>query len=637
MNRMIRWAAALLALATTTSLVAQRTPDEALRALQEGNRRFAADKSIAQPLGEGVRRTLARGQSPYAIVLCCADSRVPPELIFNAGLGELFVVRVAGHTCDPETLASIEYAVDHLNTPLCVVLGHESCGAVAATVAQIEAQQNEHPEPAESPALQQLLEQVEPAVRKVQVRDLGGKDLTDAAEEEHAQLTATECLRRSPLLRRFAQVGKFKMVAARYHLQSGEVEWLPNRPLPVEPGAKPSLAHGAVPMGVPPHVALRMLQAGHRRFLGDGAQAGDLSATRREQLTHGQHPLAIVLTCADSRVAPEHVFDSGLGELFVIRVAGNTINDDVLASIEYAAAHTGASLLVVMGHTRCGAVTAAAGHPEGQQLSSAMRALLARIEPSVEKVRPSGATGSDLVELAVRTNVQRAVAEARSRSAILRHLEDEGRFAMLPTVYDIATGDLEWLKDATEPAEAAPEATPAAAPAGETNHGAKAEEHGGPESAHGEASHGEASPEVDPQKKPQHGAVPAKVLDWANEDATPAAPMHGAKKQPAAGHGASAHDTKDAHGSNTEHPAATGAEGHATAGEHGAHEEHAATSELGETAAHEPGEVHGEDGEHAEAAASTAAPSAWSDPIVLVGISGVASLLLAALVAVMKK
>jgi carbonic anhydrase len=628
MNRMIRWAAALLALATTTSLVAQRTPDEALRALQEGNRRFAADKSIAQPLGEGVRRTLARGQSPFAIVLCCADSRVPPELIFNAGLGELFVVRVAGHTCDPETLASIEYAVDHLNTSLCVVLGHESCGAVAATVAQIEAQQHEHPEPAESQALQQLLEQIEPAVRKVQVRDLGGKDLTDAAEEEHAQLTATECLRRSPLLRRFAQVGKFKMVAARYHLQSGEVEWLPNRPLPVEPGAKPSLAHGTVPMGVPPHVALRMLQAGHRRFLGDGAQAGDLTAGRREQLTHGQHPLAIVLTCADSRVAPEHVFDAGLGELFVIRVAGNTINDDVLASIEYAAAHTGASLLVVMGHTRCGAVTAAAGHPEGQQLSSAMRALLARIEPSVEKVRPSGATGSDLVELAVRTNVQRAVAEARSRSAILRQLEDEGRFAMLPTVYDIATGDLEWLKDTSDHTEAAPPA----APTGETSHGAKAEEHGGADSAHGEASH-----EVDPHKKPEHDAVPAKVLDWADEDAMPVAPTHGTKQQPATGHGASARDTHVAHGSETGNHAATGAEGQPAADEHGAHEEHGATDEHGEAAAQETGEEHGEHGAHAEATANTATQSAWSDPIVLVGISGVASLLLAALVAVMKK
>jgi carbonic anhydrase len=368
MNRMIRWAAAFLAFATTTSLVAQRTPDEALRALQEGNRRFAADKSIAQPLGEGVRRTLARGQSPFAIVLCCADSRVPPELIFNAGLGELFVVRVAGHTCDPETLASIEYAVDHLNTSLCVVLGHESCGAVAATVGQIEAQQHEHPEPAESHAIQQLLEQIEPAVRKVQVRDLGGKDLTDAAEEEHAQLTATECLRRSPLLRRFAQVGKFKMVAARYHLQSGEVEWLPNRPLPRGTGlggvGRARIAHRTVPMGGaaargPAHAAGRPPALPRGRCCRPGTCRG----TRREQLTHGQRPLAIVLTCADSRVAPEHVFDAGLGELFVIRVAGNALNDDVLASIEYAASHTGASLLVVMGHTRCGAVTAAAGAP----------------------------------------------------------------------------------------------------------------------------------------------------------------------------------------------------------------------------------------------------------------------------------
>lgn len=592
----------LFALAAVPAL-AQRTPDEALRALQEGNRRFAADKSVAQPLGEGVRRTLARGQSPSAVVLCCSDSRVPPEHVFNAGLGELFVIRVAGHTCDPETLASLEYAVDHLNVPLCIVLGHEGCGAVAATVAQVAAQDGQHPEPAASPALQNLLEEIEPAVRKIRQRDLGGKELTDACEEENAQRTATECLRRSPMLRRYAQVGRFKILAARYHLQSGEVEWLPPRPLPPEADSKaPPLAHGAAPMGLPPHVALRMLQAGHRRFLGDGAAAGDLSANRREQLTHGQHPLAIVLTCSDSRVAPEHVFDAGLGELFVVRVAGNTLNDDALASVEYAASHTGASLLVVMGHTRCGAITAATEHPEGQQLSPSMRVLLARLEPAVEKARHEAGPGRDLVELAVRGNVQRVVAEARSRSAILRQLEGEGRFAMLPVVYDLASGDLTWLKDAAEPAA---EAAPPAAPGGETKHRAPeaGEAHGAPAGHGAPAEHGE--PAAEPHGLP--------TIDMSDPPAAErlAKPEQGTEE---AVHG-------EGHGTNH-----TGEPAHAAHG--GAHPD----------SGHEAPEGHGD--AHGEPSHSTSEPAdstGWSDPIVLVGLGGVASLLLAALVAVLKK
>lgn len=642
----IRWATACLVLAAATSLVAQKTPDEALRALQDGNRRFATDKSVPQPVGEGVRRTLARGQSPMAIVLCCADSRVPPEHVFNAGLGEIFVVRVAGHTCDPETLASIEYAVDHLNVPLCVVMGHEGCGAVGATIAQVEAQAHEHPEAAPSQSIQQLLEAIEPAVRKVQMRDLGGKERSDACEEEHAQLTVSECLRRSPMLRRYAQVGKFKMVAARYHLQSGEVEWLPNRPLPAEPGSTAAgahKAHAAVPTTVPPHVALRMLQAGHRRFLGDGLQSSDLSGPRREQLTHGQRPLAIVLTCADSRVAPEHVFDAGLGELFVIRVAGNAINDDVLASIEYAASHTGASLLVVMGHTRCGALTAAAQHPEGHQLSTSMRALLARLEPSVEKVRRNGQKGPELVELAIRANVQRAVAEARSRSAILRELEHAGNFAMLPVVYDIASGDVTWLKDAGEaaPSTAAATTVPAAAPAGETSHGKSHPAHAEAPSAHDE-------PDA------RHGAAPkaaaAGAFDWANGgDAemvvSPPNAHHGA---PGGHMPDNAHGEASAHGAAAHEPA-TGHDGddHDEHGSHDAAAEHADAhgGDHGHDVAHgEDDHAHGSSDAHGHAAHDTHAadahgkePSAWSDPIVIVGIGGVASLLLAALVAMLKK
>src|SRR5688572_28409492 len=104
-----------------------------LKRLMAGNARFVADKPSLEHLGAVRRTTLAKGQNPIAIVLCCSDSRVPPEYVFDQGLGDLFVVRVAGNVADEVALGSIEYAAEHLGTPLLLVLGHEACGAVKAT------------------------------------------------------------------------------------------------------------------------------------------------------------------------------------------------------------------------------------------------------------------------------------------------------------------------------------------------------------------------------------------------------------------------------------------------------------------------------------------------------------------------
>ena len=109
--------------------------DEALKRLRDGNERYTAEKpTAAQRSTKASRAALAKSQSPYAIILTCSDSRVPPELLFDSGLGELFVIRVAGNIPDPVVLGSIEYAAEHLGTPLVMVLGHERCGAVTATV-----------------------------------------------------------------------------------------------------------------------------------------------------------------------------------------------------------------------------------------------------------------------------------------------------------------------------------------------------------------------------------------------------------------------------------------------------------------------------------------------------------------------
>jgi len=107
-----------------------------LEQLKKGNERFVADRLAAKDLGADRRRELAKGQHPFAIVLTCADSRVAPEFIFNQGLGDLFVLRVAGNIADPFVLGSMEYAVEHLHVPLIVILGHTKCGAVDAALAE---------------------------------------------------------------------------------------------------------------------------------------------------------------------------------------------------------------------------------------------------------------------------------------------------------------------------------------------------------------------------------------------------------------------------------------------------------------------------------------------------------------------
>lgn len=598
---------ATLALALGAAVPAQQTPDEALRALQEGNRRFAGDRSVPQPIGPGIRHTLARGQSPFAIIVTCADSRVPPEHLFNAGLGELIVVRTAGHVLGAEAIATIEDAVERLNVQLCVVLGHEQCDVIAAAIAQTS--QPGHDSNL-SPSIIKLLERIEPAVRKARSLDVGSMNLQGKCEEEHAHFTVAESISRSPLLQRYASVGKFRMVAARYHA-GGDVEFLPNRPLPKKSDSHRQVLAGAVPPGLPPHVALRMLRAGHRRFLGDSRPLPNLTKQRREQLTAGQQPLAIVITDSDSRVSPEHIFDAGIGELFVIRVAGNTMTNETLASIEFAASQLGASLLVVMGNSRCESLAAAAKNPEKQQLTPHQRQLLRRLEPSVIAARSQHS--ADVLGEATERNVRRTVAEARSRSALLRTLEAEGKFSALGTTYDVASGDLTWLKIA----------------AAAVQHTAKSDGHG---DAHGEApdgGHGDAHGDT-------HTAGHAHADDGHGSDG------HGSDGHAAAGHSADSHDAHD--DLPTMDMAAPSGETNAGHGDshgddHGdspddSHEDAHGAHDDSHGSSHDADHGHGEADDSHE---SEGLMSHLNSPIVLIGLGGIASLLAAGILVLRRK
>lgn len=193
------------------------TPDEALSRLLEGNRRFVSNKSFHPNEGPNARGKLAGGQAPFAIILGCSDSRVPPEVVFDFGLGDLFVIRVAGNIVEDAGVGSIEYAVEHLGTPLIVVLGHERCGAVKATIETVEAG-------GEAPGrIGELVRKLKPAVEAS--KNVPG-DKVDNAVRENARRMAKELAGLEPFLKERVDSGKVKVVAARYDLDSGVVELL---------------------------------------------------------------------------------------------------------------------------------------------------------------------------------------------------------------------------------------------------------------------------------------------------------------------------------------------------------------------------------------------------------------------------
>jgi carbonic anhydrase len=180
------------------------------------------------------------------------------------------------------------------------------------------------------------------------------------------------------------------------------------------------------------------LMEGNRRFVAGVPRSHDLTRLRKG-LTETQHPKVVVLACSDSRVAPELLFDQSLGDLFVIRSAGNVADAIGVGSIEYAVEHLGSSVLVVLGHTKCGAVTAACS---GEKMpSSNLQSFIDKIEPAVAKI--GGATKSDeLIEKAIRQNVHQSAKDVLARSELLRHFADEGKLTVFEAEYQLDTGEV---------------------------------------------------------------------------------------------------------------------------------------------------------------------------------------------------
>jgi|TARA_B110000305_G_C19344550_1_gene590944 carbonic anhydrase len=190
--------------------------------------------------------------------------------------------------------------------------------------------------------------------------------------------------------------------------------------------------------GITPNKAIEMLTEGNQRFLNKNVLNRDLHA-QVLATSGGQNPYAVVLSCIDSRVPVELTFDQGIGDIFSARVAGNVVNEDVLGSIEYACGVAGSKAILVLGHTKCGAVTAAC---QGVELGN-ITALLSKIKPAINEVKER--TGAVDVEEVTKSNVRQSIIEIRSKSTMLSDLEKEGSIKIVGAVYHVEDGSVTFL------------------------------------------------------------------------------------------------------------------------------------------------------------------------------------------------
>lgn len=197
---------------------------------------------------------------------------------------------------------------------------------------------------------------------------------------------------------------------------------------------------------ITPEMALSILKEGNKRFVNNLKVNRNLLQQVNET-TDGQWPFAVILSCIDSRTSAELIFDQGLGDIFSVRIAGNIVNDDILGSMEFACKLAGSKFIVVLGHTKCGAVKGAC---DGAKMGN-LTTLLSKLEPAVneEETTTENRTSSNpqFVENVAEINVRRNVHEVLHRSTILRDMVEEGQIGIIGAMYNVSTGVVEFYDD----------------------------------------------------------------------------------------------------------------------------------------------------------------------------------------------
>lgn len=197
---------------------------------------------------------------------------------------------------------------------------------------------------------------------------------------------------------------------------------------------------------ITPSIALGLLKEGNKRFINNLKVNRNLLQQANET-SDGQHPFAVILSCIDSRTSAELIFDQGLGDIFSVRIAGNIINEDILGSMEFGCKVAGSKIIVVLGHTKCGAVRGACDHVEMGNLT----ALLTKIRPAVDDemttVENRNSSNAEFVEKVATINVKRTVKSIMERSTILKEMIDKGEIAIIGGTHDISTGAVTFYPD----------------------------------------------------------------------------------------------------------------------------------------------------------------------------------------------
>jgi len=199
-------------------------PVVALRRLQEGNARFVANLRRSEAMTSAVRRAeVADNHQPFAVILGCSDARVPAEIVFDQGLGDLFVIRVAGNVVAPSQVGSVEFAVERFGVQLVVVLGHSRCGAIEATLEALS-----RPGQAQSPGLRSIVDRVRPSIEGLLHTELGRDRprLVQEAVRANIRASVNQLRHGSEIIERLVLAGRLRVMGAEYALDSGQVSFL---------------------------------------------------------------------------------------------------------------------------------------------------------------------------------------------------------------------------------------------------------------------------------------------------------------------------------------------------------------------------------------------------------------------------
>ena len=186
--------------------------DDSKNLLIEGNKRFVSGDVLGEDISKDNLKKLSTGQKPFAVVVSCSDSRVDPETVFDQGLGDLFVVRDAGNVVDTITLGSIEYGAEHLNAPLIVVLGHENCSAVKATVDKSKVSHN----------IQAIIDKIGISLKAVEASNPSKDKIYQEVEDANIKNTVSE-IEKDPIIEELIKENKVKVIGAKYHIETGEI------------------------------------------------------------------------------------------------------------------------------------------------------------------------------------------------------------------------------------------------------------------------------------------------------------------------------------------------------------------------------------------------------------------------------